>query len=516
MNSLLHTDVIVIGAGLAGLSVASHLRDRSVTILRPAGSTPASYLARGGIAAAIGEDDSPDAHIRDTVEAGAGLVDQSVASQLARDGLDRMIDLFELSIDFDRDDDGELQLGREALHSHNRIIHAAGDETGRVVTTAVRRELRRLKDRVTFIDGRALELVVDDDRVCGVVFESDDGKVEVLLATAVVLATGGAGALFAHTTNPEGACGEGTILAARAGAVLADMEFMQFHPTALRCDERPMPLLSEAIRGAGGRLIDAEGASIMADHPQGDLAGRDVISRALWKRIRRGQEVFLDATSIADFATQFPAAFRACQARGIDPLVEPIAVIPAAHYFIGGVATDAVGRTSVDGLWAVGEVAATGAHGANRLASNSLLEAMVFGARTGADICSVARAPHCLPIARVTLLHQAWTGGLEKALIPAPILEKVGRIMWQNTGLHRCAKRLYSAQVQLEEILRNLHSHDPLRLSVECALAITLAARNRKESRGVHFRFDYPLPEITQARRNFCRQGHFFPQDIPQ
>src|SRR5690554_1028951 len=388
MSAIWHADVVIVGSGLAGLSAAWHLRDRRVIVLSPAEERGSSYLARGGIAAAIGEDDSVEDHVEDTVGAGAGLVDRGVAEILAREGMERMIDLFEMSIPFDRDDEGRLMLGREALHCRNRIVHAAGDDTGSKVTTAVREAL--LKNEVKapqILPGRALELIVDQGRVCGVVFESE-GQVDVILANAVLLATGGVGGLYQHTTNSPGALGEGIALAARAGARLADLEFVQFHPTALLAYVRPLPLLSEAIRGQGAVLVDGEGRAIMVGHPQGDLAGRDVVARALWARVGAGEAVYLDARAVCGFEAQFPTASQALRRLGLEAARDLLPVSPAAHYHMGGVATDAQGRTNVPGLWAAGEVASTGVHGANRLASNSLLETMVFGVRAALDICA--------------------------------------------------------------------------------------------------------------------------------
>ncbi len=506
MNSYWHTDVIIIGAGLAGLTTAWHLRDRCVTIVRPPDYGAASYLARGGIAAAIGEHDRLEDHVQDTINAGDGLVDPDVADLLVSDGIERMIDLFELSIDFDRDEEGRLQLGREALHSHCRIVHAAGDETGRHVTSAVRDELRARRD-VTFVDGRALECIERDGRVAGVVFDAGLSTPQVLLAPATVLATGGMGGLYERSTNPVSARGEGLAIAARAGATLADLEFVQFHPTALDCNQRPLPLLSEAIRGQGATLIDGDGQPVMDGHPKGDLAGRDVVSRALWNRIVDGIDVYLDATCIDDFSQQFPAAFDACQKAGLDPASDRIPITPAAHYHMGGVATDNRAATSLPGLWAVGEVASTGAHGANRLASNSLLEALVFGARAARDIGAVPRNLHSIPLDRVMHLRNSWRHGLRMAEDASPIHETLARLMWTHVGIKRSNSSLVEALNHLNNLIADLERHNPARLAVEAARSITRAAWRRTESRGAHYRVDFPKPDDLFQNRLFVRDS---------
>lgn len=503
---MLHTDVLIIGAGLAGLTCARHIRHRSVAILRPAPDDGSSYLARGGIAAAIGEEDSPEYHVEDTLIAADGLAEQQAVQILANEGVDRLIDLIELSVGFDRDDDGLLELGREALHSRDRIVHVAGDETGRHVTGAVRQELEQRPD-VTFIDGRALELIVDDGRVCGAVFAAEDGSTEALIAPATVLATGGVGALFAQTTNPPSARGEGLAMAARAGATMADLEFVQFHPTALATDERPQPLLSEAIRGEGATLIDHRGRSVMAHHSEGDLAGRDVVARTLWQTLEKGEAVFLDCTAIDGFAHRFPAAYAACQNAGLDPADQPIPVTPAAHYHMGGISTDHWGRTTLPGLWAIGEVASTGVHGANRLASNSLLEALVFGTRAGRDIAVRIRSPHRIPLSQISHLCDSWRQGITHYSRQSSSAPSLAQLMWRHVGIERSEPGLERALQQQESLLADLHRFDPRRLPVEAARAITDAALQRRESRGAHFRTDYPQRQSIAARRTIIAES---------
>lgn len=503
MSSIIQTDAVVIGAGLAGLTVAERLAaDREVTVVRPGRANPASYVARGGIAAAIGEDDAPELHAADTVEAGGALVDEEIAQVVAQEGLDRVVELFELSVGFDRDESGRLQLGREAMHRRDRIVHVDGDVTGRHVTSAVREQLED-RETVYFVDGRVVELIVDERRVCGVVFVGSDGSVGAVVAPAVVLATGGIGGLYEKTTNPEGARGEGVALAARAGATLVDLEFVQFHPTALAGEGRPLPLLSEALRGQGATLIDGRGKRLMEDHPGGDLAGRDAVARRLWRHIRQGGRAYLDCTGIEAFEKRFPAAGAACRHRGLEPADEPVPVVPAAHYHMGGVATDVDGRTDRPGLWAVGEVASTGVHGANRLASNSLLEAMVFGARAARSIAREEPGPSPVDVERITEARRLWRRGVVEGGQAREVYRRIRRRMWNDVGICRCRKGLKRAGRQFDEMVVEFRYHDPVRLAVESARAVTRAAQRRTESRGAHYRSDVPEPDPDFGHRLF-------------
>ncbi|EWT07524.1 L-aspartate oxidase, partial [Intrasporangium chromatireducens Q5-1] len=399
---------VIVGAGLAGLVTALRLAPHPVIVLAAGrlGHGAASGWAQGGIAAALGDDDSAQLHAADTIAAGAGLCEPEVVARITAAAPAAVDYLAELGARFDRTPDGRYRLGLEGAHSRRRIVHAAGDGTGAEVLRAVVGAVRRTPS-ITVLEGTiATRLLVADGRVAGVAAERAAwSPAPALLATPahaapgalasrsfqlrserVILATGGSGQLWRHTTNPTGSRGQGLALAARAGAELRDLEMVQFHPTALDVGLDPMPLVSEAVRGAGALLVDATGAPLTDD----PLAARDVVARAVWGELSRGGRVFLDARGAlgSRFADAFPTVARACQAAGIDPATDLIPVRPAAHYQCGGVTVDRHGRTTVPGLWAVGEVASTGLHGANRLASNSLLEAVVCGGWVADDLAN--------------------------------------------------------------------------------------------------------------------------------
>ena len=465
---------IIVGAGLAGLMAALHLAPQPVLVLSraPLGEQAASGWAQGGLAAAIGPDDSTELHLADTLAAGDGLCDAEVARRIVEAGPALVDELLCMGARFDRDAGGTMRLGLEAGHGRRRIVHAQGDGSGREILRAVIEAVRRTPSIEIWEGVSVTRLVLRDGAVAGVVAQGAGGQT-VLRGSRVIVATGGLGGLYQHTTNPSGAVGGGLMLAARAGAALADLEFVQFHPTALDVGLDPMPLVSEAVRGEGAHLIDETGVRFMAGQGRAELEPRDVVSRAVWARMAQGHRVFLDArTCLGDrFAAHFPSIYAACMAACIDPARAPIPVRPAAHYHMGGIAVNGDCRSTVAGLWAVGEAACTGLHGANRLASNSLLEAAVTG-RIAAESVAGVPARRAAPIASV--VKPAWHD-------PAP----VRAILSRDAGVLRDADGLRRA---VSALLTAAPASDPAAL----ALMMTVGMLRREESRGGHARTDFP------------------------
>ncbi len=479
---------IIIGAGLAGLMTALHLAPEPVLVLSafPLGDQAASGWAQGGLAAAIGPDDSPELHLADTLAAGDGLCDVAVARRIVEAGPALVEELQALGARFDRDAQGRIGLGLEAGHGRNRIVHAAGDGSGREILRAVIEAVRRTPSITVWEGVTATRLIKRHGAVAGVLaMELGGGSARVLRSSRVVIATGGTGGLYQHSTNPSGALGSGLMLAARAGAALADLEFVQFHPTALDVGLDPMPLVSEAVRGEGAHLIDETGTRFMAGDarwPRAELEPRDIVSRAVWARMLAGHRVFLDARAClgARFAARFPVIHASCVAAGIDPATMPIPIRPAAHYHMGGISVDDACRSTLPGLWAVGEAACTGLHGANRLASNSLLEAAVTG-RIAAESIAGVPAGRAAPIAAVEPRMLA-----DAAPVRAILTEHAG-VLRNDNGL----------SAAIAHLLPLADASGPAAL----ALMMTVAMRRRAESRGGHARTDYPSAMPNQAQR---------------
>jgi len=500
----MRTGVLVIGAGVAGLAAALAIEDRPVAIVSeaPLGRELASAWAQGGLAAALDRDDSPAQHAADTRAAGAGIADDAAVDVLAAEAPLAIATLVGLGVPFARDGNGALALGLEGAHLRRRIAHVA-DATGAAITRALL-DAVRARPNVTLLEGvRAQRLLTGaDGAVCGAVLVAPGGELVVATAEGVVLATGGFGGLYARTTTPLGSRGAGIAIAGRAGAALADLEFVQFHPTAMRVASDPLPLVSEAVRGEGAVLVDDAGMRIMTGiDPRADLAPRDVVARAVADVERSGRSVFLDARALgADFAERFPGIFAVAMRAGIDPRTTPIPIAPAAHYTIGGVATDLEGRTSLPGLWACGEVAATGLHGANRLASNSLVEGLVFGARAGRALAALPRRDGARSVGAVPPLIAS--RGDDRAA-----LQRVREAMSAGLGVLRDAAAMARALAVFEAIAADPPS-GRVADAAYVAAATARAAIARRESRGAHQRADYPNLDPAFAHRTLLAGVH--------
>jgi L-aspartate oxidase len=499
-----NADVVVIGTGVAGLAagLAAHRAGRRVVVLSKADQTrgvTATHYAQGGIAVVLPDnDDSVDAHVADTLAAGAGLCDPDAVCSIVADGYRAVSELVGDGARFDESVPGRWDVTREGGHSRRRIVHAGGDATGAEVQRALDHAAAMLDIRTSHV---VLRVLHDDIAVTGVSVGNPDG-IGIISAPSVILASGGLGHLYSATTNPEGSTGDGIALALWAGVAVSDLEFIQFHPTMLFGDRTGgrRPLVTEAIRGEGAILLDRQGNSVTAGvHPMGDLAPRDVVAAAIDARLKSNGDpcVYLDARGIDGFETRFPTVTAACRTAGIDPVRQPIPVVPGAHYSCGGVVADVYGQTELPGLFAAGEVARTGMHGANRLASNSLLEGLVVGGRAGQ-----AAAAHATAAGRshATLPEPiAHTAPKRRALQRA--MSRDASVVRDATGLRRLSEILCAAKVRRVVDRRDFEN---VALTVT-ARAVTAAALARNESRGCHHRGEYRDAAPDQARSTVVR-----------
>lgn len=494
----LNSRPLVVGTGIAGLWTAWRLASEGRDVLLVTKATlqdSNTAWAQGGIAVALDATDSPALHAADTIAASDGLADPVAVDVLVNEGPARIRELLELGAQFDRGPDGTLRLGLEAAHSRARIIHSEGDRTGAALVEVLSRVVRG-DPRITLLERhRVRRLVRHGDRVVGAILQDDDGEPSAISSPAVVLATGGVGQLFEVTTNPPVATGDGLALAHAVGASLEHLEFLQFHPTALRVPGvNPAPLLTEALRGAGAWLVDGRGARFMLEiDARAELAPRDVVARAVAMKAFR-HDAWLDARHIEDVDTRFPGVSALIAPHGFVLSRDLLPVAPAMHYAMGGVRTDLDGRTSIAGLWAVGECANTGVHGANRLASNSLLEGLVFADRAGREVDADLQAGH-RPPASLAPAPTDVDSGADQGPAALALLARMRSILTREVGVVRTEPGLAEAELALADLLVRApsgawHTADQLRV----AALIARAARGRRESRGGHRRADFPKP----------------------
>ncbi len=497
------TDVVIVGSGIAGLTCALHLREAGlhVTVVTKVNIDDGSTRwAQGGIAAVLDPLDTPAAHARDTLVAGVGLCDPAAVDVLVTEGPARVRELIRWGAQFDRHPDGSLMLTREGGHHANRIVHAGGDATGAEVQRALHEAVRRDPWIRLIEHALVLDLLRDKEgNACGVSLhvldEGTEDGVGAVLARAVVIATGGLGQVFASTTNPAVSTGDGVALALRAGAAVTDIEFVQFHPTAFALGNdgngtAQLPLISEALRGEGAYLVDDDGKRFMVgQHELAELAPRDIVAKAIHRVLLASgaDHVFLDARHVADLAVRFPTITAVCRAAGVDPVTQLIPVAPAAHYASGGIRTDLHGRSSITRLYACGEAACTGVHGANRLASNSLLEGLVFARRIAADIAAVT----------LDYREPVWdqtAGWVVDSAARLPLQQEMTR----GAGVLRSAESLAATTARLDELAmtRSQPATDAWEVTnlVTVASALVAAASRRQETRGCHWREDFPEP----------------------
>lgn len=494
------TDVIIIGSGIAALSAAYHLRQKQVIIVtKSLWFKSNSMLAQGGIAASVHKSDSWKSHYHDTLVAGCHHNHPDNVEHLVQEGPNEIFEWCKRGMTFDCDNQGEFLLGKEGAHSNHRIIHAGGDATGREVTKFI---FQAIKSSVKIVENEmATELIVRDGVCHGVYTKNDKGQIQQYIASKTIIASGGCGAVYGHTSNADVITGDGIAMAYRAGAEIADMEFIQFHPTMLQIDGKCVGLISEAVRGEGATLENQNGVAFMNDlHPLGDLAPRDVVSRAIFYEMKKGNKVFLNISQLLNFSSRFPTISALCKQHGIDLAKGRIPVAPGMHFLMGGIQTNDIGETSIANLIAVGEAACTGVHGANRLASNSLLEGLVFGKRLATHLLTKTSFDHSnFPVVKppnVSIHVRDLTQTL-------PTKKQIQEIMTNYVGIQRTYDELTYAVEWFERYLEqssfwDMNVNDFTVNQVEMINMVTIgwiissSALRRTESRGGHFRLDYP------------------------
>ncbi|MFM2011789.1 MAG: L-aspartate oxidase [Planctomycetota bacterium] len=513
------TDVLIIGGGLAGMRAAQEIDPslRTMILTKDKVEESNSAYAQGGIASVWDPEDRFDNHIQDTLVAGCDLCDPSTVEMVVREAPDRVAELIGWGTRFDQID-GALILGREGGHSHQRIIHALGDATGKEIMRAMIKHTRSLSNVEICEEAYTIDLLSHEGQCCGAVVSIQQRPAVLIWAKQTILCTGGCGQVFRESTNPRVATGDGHAIAFRAGAMMRDMEFMQFHPTVLYIAGSSRTLITEAVRGEGAYLVDSHGYRFMKDYDSRlELAPRDVVSKSIVAQMDKTQSacVYLTLAQLdpEHVRQRFPGIAKVCQSFGLDITKDPIPVRPGAHYMIGGALVDQHARTSLPGLWAAGEVTSSGLHGANRLASNSLLEGLVYGAVAGRGASQAALKDSTVGLSVLPIRYEAERSDTQEIDL-ADIRNSVRSLMWRQVGVHRKKERLEEALEQLIRYSSYVLAHRPsgiegweLQNMLTVGLMMTHAALARNESRGVHLRLDYPKLDNEHWRKHLAMQN---------